>query len=286
LMSGVTITKVPNVHLLIRVSEDLTAPTNPGKAGDKATGDKGQKKTANPGEIPTAVPSPGWQPQTYLPTPIPLPPAGGGIDASKIAGKDAIKPPLMKQPSPLPPPPPPLDNNWPTPPPVQVPPPATTTPGRTPIPSCALIGDKLENFALLDIGLTPWEYKTRKPKLMLLDFWSTTCVPCREAAYTLSALQNKYGPVGLEVIGIAYEEGTPADQAKRVTLAAQNLHTNYQLLLGGGKTCPVRRAFQVQRYPTLVLIDENGMKVWSCEGSLDRQHIEDLEFQIKRRLQK
>jgi thiol-disulfide isomerase/thioredoxin len=268
--------------MLIRVSEDFTVPGNsaPGKQGDKA-----QKKAANPGEIPASAQTPGWQPQIYVPAPIALPPASPGVDASKIANKDTVKPPLMWQQPPIPAPPP-LENNWPAPAPVKVPSPVSITPARTPLPSSALVGTRLENFALLDIGLTAWEYKTRKPKLMLLDFCTSACIPCRDAAYTLSRLQNTYGPSGLEVIGIFYEEGTPAEQANRVTKTAQLWHTNYQLLLGAGKTCPVKRDFRIQRFPTLVLIDENGTIVKRCEGNLDRAAIEDLEFQIKRRLVK
>jgi thiol-disulfide isomerase/thioredoxin len=282
LMTGVSITRVPNVHMLIRVSEDFSVP-NPGKAN----GDKGTKKAANSGESPTSVQIQGWQSPTYPQGPPTLPPPSYGADASKIAGKDTIKLPTMEWKAP---PLPPAPKSWQTPPPVKitppVPPPLSTAPGQTPVPSCVLVGKKLENFALLDISLTPWEYRTSKRgKVILLDFWMPTCVPCRDAVYTLNMLQNKYG-YGLDVVGIAYEEGTPAEQANKVTKTALLWHTNYQLLLGGGRTCPVKRDFRVQRFPTLVLIDESGMIVWQHEGGLDRSHIEDLDFAIKQRVMK
>jgi thiol-disulfide isomerase/thioredoxin len=154
------------------------------------------------------------------------------------------------------------------------------------VPSCVLVGKKLDNFALLDISLSTWEYKTTRHKLMLLDFWMTNCPPCRDAIYTLKMLQDKYGPQGLEVVGIAYEEGSPAEQARRVTDTAMYFKTNYQLLLGGGKQCPLKRSFQVQQLPTLVLIDESGTIVWRHDGGLERADIDDLDFRIRGRLMK
>jgi thiol-disulfide isomerase/thioredoxin len=155
------------------------------------------------------------------------------------------------------------------------------------VPSCAIVGQKLDNFALFDTGLNAWEYgKNKNGKLVLLDFWTSHCPPCRDAVYTLKMLQEKYGPQGLQVVGIAYEEGTLLEQAQRVKTTAKLCEINYQLLLGGGKECPLRKSFQVERFPTLVLIDENGAVVWWHVGGLERPHIDDLQARIKSRLQK
>jgi hypothetical protein len=72
-------------------------------------------------------------------------------------------------------------------------------------------------------------------------------------------------------------------QVRRV---ASRHQTNYRLLLGGGlhSDCPVRRQFQVHSYPSLFLLDDTGTIVWeSREGLQDRQ-LQELEFEIKKRL--
>src|SRR5262249_26974000 len=87
-----------------------------------------------------------------------------------------------------------------------------------PVPSCVLVNKQLVNFALYDLKGQAWEYrKQRRGKLMLIDFWNTSCLPCLQTLPYLRQLQDRYGSLGLEVVGVAYEDrGTPSEQAKRV----------------------------------------------------------------------
>jgi thiol-disulfide isomerase/thioredoxin len=295
-MTGITITRVPNSKLLILVSEDFNSPVNPGAAQPGKGADKTPKKTTgNPAEVPASAQAPGWTPG--LQQAAPQPPPVYGTDPSKIAENYAVRPPTVNikgapQAPPVPVTTPPArspqeDHGPSNAPSVKIAQPVPPSTAAAPVPSCVLVGKKLDNFALLDTSLLPWEYRAKKAgKLMLLDFWSTTCPPCRDAVYTLKMLQSKYGAQGLEVIGIAYEEGTPAEQARRVTDTGLYFNVNYPLLLGGGNQCPVRRSFQVERFPTLVLVDDAGLIVWRHEGALDRTQIDDLDFRIKGRLMK
>src|SRR5262249_9513762 len=145
-----------------------------------------------------------------------------------------------------------------------VPPLATPeVPGR--VPSCSLVGKQLYNFTLNDLHGQPWEYRRhRQGRYVLLDFSGLTwCVHCIQAIPHLNALQKQYGPYGLEVVGIAYEEGSPQEQARKVERIARSKNVSYKLLLGGGQaTCPVRAQFEVARWPTLVLLDENSRIIW------------------------
>jgi thiol-disulfide isomerase/thioredoxin len=293
----VTFAKAPNVHLLIAVNDRFALPA------EKNNPDKGKKSAGKSAEQPASAqipagppgyPGPGWQ-QQHGPSALPPAPLFG--DKSRITEQDnlVVKPPAVWVPNPLgSPKDTPQGGNNGLAPAVKITPPVPQQPSSTlsvapaaaPVPSSVLVGKRLENFALYDISLQPWELrKERRGKLMLLDFWKTNCPPCVQAIPTLRILQDKYGPQGLEIVSIAYEDsGTAPEQARRVTGVAQRLQTNYQLLLGGGTKCPLKRDLQVRGYPTLVLVDEQGAMVWRHEGGLDRSGVEDLEFAIKRRL--
>src|SRR5262249_1794078 len=102
-----------------------------------------------------------------------------------------------------------------------------------PIPFCSLTGRQLDNFGLYDLNGQPWEWRQRNNRLTLIDFWGTWCVPCQQAIPHLNILQDRYGSKGLEVVGIAYEQGLPQYHAEQVRRVAQRTKINYTLLMGG-----------------------------------------------------
>jgi thiol-disulfide isomerase/thioredoxin len=156
--------------------------------------------------------------------------------------------------------------------------------GPARVPSCVLTGKQLDNFALFDLSGQPWEYRSHRGRLVLLDFWGTWCVYCLQSMPRLRILQDTYGRDGLEVIGIAYEDGNPQEQARKVASVRDRLQINYRLLLGSDMTtCPVKTQFRVTRFPTLILLDENNRIIWREEG-LDDYRFQDLSMLIRQHL--
>src|SRR5262249_34602241 len=62
----------------------------------------------------------------------------------------------------------------------------------TRVPSCVVVGSQLRNLALYDANEGTWELSQRKGKLLLIDFWSTYCRPCRDSVPHLKRLQAEY----------------------------------------------------------------------------------------------
>src|SRR5258708_38741803 len=72
------------------------------------------------------------------------------------------------------------------------------------VPSCVLLVEHLQTLALNDLDGQTWNFfKDRKGKLILVDFWTVNCIPCQKAMPVLTQLQSKFGPQGLEVVGIS-----------------------------------------------------------------------------------
>jgi thiol-disulfide isomerase/thioredoxin len=163
---------------------------------------------------------------------------------------------------------------------------AAPLPPPAPVPSCTVVGGRVDQLALYDVDGKPWELRRdRKGRLVLLDFWYTGCTPCLNAAGHLRELQRVYGPYGLHVVGVAYESGTAEQQMAKVRAARSRHGMNYTMLLGGGGAgpCPVKAQFRVTAFPTLVLIDEAGQIVWRGEG-LDEMNLYQLKVEVHRRL--
>jgi thiol-disulfide isomerase/thioredoxin len=128
---------------------------------------------------------------------------------------------------------------------------------------------RLEQFTMSDLDGKEVRLADLDADLILIDFWGTWCAPCLKAMPELVALQQEFGPAGLAVVGIAYEQGDPADWPKQIADATASFGVNYRLLMAeaDGKPCPLRAALQVQVFPTLVLIDRQGQVLWRDQGA-------------------
>lgn len=155
------------------------------------------------------------------------------------------------------------------------------------IPSCVVVGKQVINFALYDFYGQPWEWKKdRRGKLVLLDFWRTDCHYCLQDMTHLRVLQQTYGPVGLEVLGIASERtGKFEDQRRQVIKICRWKQTQHRMLLNSGSFQQTfLDRFDVRGYPTLILLDEQGNELWRHTGRLDNSSREALENYIRSRL--
>jgi len=154
-------------------------------------------------------------------------------------------------------------------------------------PACVLVGNRLESLVLRDLDGRPWDFKKdRRGKVVLLDFWYSTCRPCLNSIPDLVKLQGMYEPFGLQIIGLAYESGSFDEQVRKVRATQSKLRVNYISLLGGGDNCPVRQQFDVHSFPSLVLVDEQGRILWrSRKGEgVSRNALGEAETEIRRRL--
>jgi thiol-disulfide isomerase/thioredoxin len=100
-------------------------------------------------------------------------------------------------------------------------------------------------------------------KPVLVEFLTTTCLPCKKAAPVIAGLQRRYGLKGLEVVGVVCDE---ADTAARQSLAARHQRQgrlNYLLYVEPeDRPGALGKRFGVTAYPTLVLLDAGGAVRW------------------------
>ncbi len=86
------------------------------------------------------------------------------------------------------------------------------------------------NFKLASLTGQTLSLSNFRGKVVILDFWATWCGPCRLEIPEFEDLQRKYGPQGLQVIGISED-----DSAAPVRQFYQQFKMNYPVAMATDK---------------------------------------------------
>jgi len=141
-----------------------------------------------------------------------------------------------------------------------------------------VIGSVAHDFKTVDVNgkeLSLSDYKNKK--YVLLDFWASWCIPCRDNHPELLKLYTKYKDKGLEIIGIADDVGR--ENAWRLAIAQDKIGSWEHILRGTARDAKkglikddITRLYNVHEYPTRILIDKEGKIIsiinWENRGKL------------------
>ena len=96
------------------------------------------------------------------------------------------------------------------------------------------------------------DWPALKGEVVLIDFWGTWCGPCRMQLPGLQKLHEKYHDQGFEIVGIHTKKGVENLDAylKKSPLPWDTIKDS---------TGKIAREFQVPHYPSLFLIDRQGV---------------------------
>ncbi|HJS51879.1 MAG TPA: TlpA disulfide reductase family protein, partial [Pyrinomonadaceae bacterium] len=97
-----------------------------------------------------------------------------------------------------------------------------------------------------------------KGRVVVLNFWATWCEPCKKEMPDLSAIQNDYAALGVQVIGAAGDES--ADSAK-VMKFIREFKVNFPVWVGA-TTDDMKRFGVGTVLPATVIINKDGKIVW------------------------
>lgn len=129
------------------------------------------------------------------------------------------------------------------------------------------------SFSLQDLDGKPLNLANYRGKVVLLNFWATWCTPCRAEIPQFVDYQNKYGPQGLQLIGISME-----DDAKPVREFYQQFKMNYPVAIGNANLAESYGG--VLGLPVTFLIGRDGRIAAKYVGAVEmpvlQQRIESL----------
>lgn len=117
-------------------------------------------------------------------------------------------------------------------------------------------------FTLRDLDGRSVSLGEFRGRVVLLNFWATWCVPCREEIPAMQTLARDLGPRGLVVLAVNYEE-----DPETVRAFVRDTALSLPVLLD--RDGAVARRYRVAGLPTSFVIDRRGSVVGSVIGFRD-----------------
>jgi cytochrome c-type biogenesis protein len=109
----------------------------------------------------------------------------------------------------------------------------------------------------------PFRLKELQGQVVLLNFWATYCIPCREEIPALNELQHELQAKGLKIVGASLDDDADGVNAYQQEVAK----FEYDVLLGGNDA---KVKFQQSVLPTTYLIDRQGRIRQKIIGARDK----------------
>jgi len=138
-----------------------------------------------------------------------------------------------------------------------------------------LIGQQVD-IALKDLSGVEQSLSALKGRIVILNFWATYCVPCRKEMPDLAAIQNEFGALGVQIIGVNVDE---LKDQKSVVQFVRETKVNFPIWVGGSAEHMVRFGLGTA-LPGTVVVGRDGKIVKIISGIVDqpllRKEIEAL----------
>ncbi len=129
---------------------------------------------------------------------------------------------------------------------------------------------KYDSLTFLDTKNTQLDLKDFKGKLILLNFWATWCVPCKEEMPSLDLLQSNKNLKNLKIFPINVGKDNIEKASKFFKdLKIKNLDVYFD------SPVTLAKEFSLRGIPTSILINKDGLEFARIVGSID---FEDKKF--------
>jgi thiol-disulfide isomerase/thioredoxin len=156
--------------------------------------------------------------------------------------------------------------------------------GTALIATAVAVGQSPRQAAIVDVGgasgwlnSVPLSGKSLRGKVVLIDFWTYTCINSLRPLPYVKSWARKYKDAGLIVIGVHTPEFSFEKERVNVENAARNLNITYPVAIDSSYS--IWRAFDNESWPAQYLVDG--------KGHIRFQHVGEGEYaEIERVMQK
>lgn len=140
------------------------------------------------------------------------------------------------------------------------------------------VGEKAIDFTLKSFEGDVVRLSDLRGKVVLLDFWASWCVPCREELPLLDMLQRTYGKRDFTVltVNIDNHEEKARDFLEQLSVRLNPLWDNDKKVV---------QAYDVEKMPTTFILDKTG-RIRFIHSGFETEQFHDYKQQIEYLLQK
>lgn len=137
--------------------------------------------------------------------------------------------------------------------------------------------DPAPNFTIKDLAGRDVTLSSFKGKVVLLNFWATWCLPCRDEMRSIETLYKAYKGKDLVILGVSIDIGPGS--ISRVKDFVEKNRLSFTILTD--PDIKVGTAYKVFALPTSILIDRKGKIIKRFIGDMDwadaeqRKNIDD-----------
>ena len=132
------------------------------------------------------------------------------------------------------------------------------------------------DLTLKDLSGVEQSLTSLKGRIVILNFWATYCIPCRKEMPDLAAIQNEFGALGVQVIGVNTDD---PESRNKVVQFVKETKINFPIWMGGS-TDHMYRFGLGAALPGTVVIGQDGrvkkVKSGVVDQSVLRKEIEAL----------
>ena len=119
-------------------------------------------------------------------------------------------------------------------------------------------GKPAPDFSLYDLGGKTVSLSKERGNVVLLNFWYSSCVPCRRETPDLATLFRTYSPHGFMILGVNLDDLLIPDAGgASLKVFLQEFQPPYPILLGSNEVMEAYGGVPVQ--PISFLIDRQGI---------------------------
>ncbi len=139
--------------------------------------------------------------------------------------------------------------------------------------SLVAVGSPASDFLLQNINEKKFHLSDLKGKYVLIDFWASWCVPCRQAIPSLKSFYEEYHAKGFEIVTISIDR---KDSDWKQALKEEQIPQFYNILFDNEIIKNYENVFLP--IPSQILLDRKGIIIWKrgYEEQTDNKSLETV----------